>query len=58
MLREEIIFFCIPLFSKDWPLFVLAKKFPNGEIVGYLYWLHCLLKQIFIHDVGYDVPTS
>jgi len=41
MLFEEMDLFCIPLFYENWPEFVLAKNLPKGEIVGYLYWLHC-----------------
>jgi len=39
MLFEEMeVLYTSALFK--WPRFVLAKKFPKGEIVGYLYWLH------------------
>jgi len=42
-----------------WPRFVLTtNKSKGGDCWVFKYWLHLLLKQILMYDVGYDVPTS
>jgi len=43
----------------EWPQLVLTtNKSKGGDCWVFEYWLHLLLKQILMYDVGYDVPTS
>jgi len=54
-MKESMV---VSFFLFFWPLFVLGKNLPKGEIVGYLCVGFTLAKTIFMYDVGYDVPTS